>query len=79
MKGFLHVCLVVVGLLTVITGTVVGIAVAHSYWNCTSWAKTTGDTTKVIAGTCMVFDKKRQRFEIYSSYIRRNRIEHSAE
>lgn len=46
----------------------------NEVWNCTSWHDTTGDKTKIIAGSCYVYNTKHKQYEIFSTYIRRGHI-----
>lgn len=59
--------------LLVIFGVALGATTLNSYWECSSWHKSTGDQTQVIAGDCFV--KNGSKWEVFSTYIKNHHVE----
>lgn len=46
---------------------------ANAHWNCSTWAKNTGDQTKVMAATCYV--KNGAHWELFDTYVATHHID----
>lgn len=51
-------------------GASFGLVYAMEAYQCRSWHKASGDTTKIVAGECMVLDPHTGRFIDLDAYIR---------
>jgi hypothetical protein len=49
------------------------LAIANNHWNCSTWAKATGEDTKMIAGACYV--KEGNSWISFDTHVKNNHVE----
>lgn len=70
MKDVLLAITLIVLVFVIAIGAGLGLTYANSAWNCRAWHSATGESTNVVAGSCMVHNPRTGRWELYETYVR---------